>query len=71
MVIDNRIVLTGSFNWTTSADKHNAENLLVLHDPALAQAYERNFVDRLEVSEPLDQYEAEAGAEPRRERRSE
>ena len=38
MVIDGATVLTGSFNWTASAEKSNAENLLVLRRPALAEA---------------------------------
>ncbi|MEK7449656.1 MAG: phospholipase D family protein [Planctomycetota bacterium] len=38
-VIDERIVITGSFNWTYSAEKYNNENLLVIYDQELAQAY--------------------------------
>lgn len=30
MVIDGNLLETGSFNYTTAADKHNAENALVL-----------------------------------------
>ena len=43
MVIDGGTVLTGSFNWTVSADRNNAENLLVLREAALAAVYEANF----------------------------
>ncbi|MBF0503840.1 MAG: phospholipase D family protein [Candidatus Omnitrophica bacterium] len=42
-VIDSRVVLTGSFNWTTSADKKNAENLLVISDKELGQKYAKQF----------------------------
>jgi len=42
-VIDDRLVLTGSFNWTTSAEKKNAENLLVISDKELAQKYTKQF----------------------------
>lgn len=42
-VIDNRILLTGSFNWTSSADKKNAENLLIMTDKGLAQRYAKQF----------------------------
>lgn len=52
MVIDGTTVLTGSFNWTTSAEIANAENLLVVHSPALAAAYAANFARRLAVSVP-------------------
>lgn len=43
LVIDARTVLTGSFNWTVNAERHNAENLLVIRDPALAAKYLENF----------------------------
>ena len=39
MVIDGETVLTGSFNWTASAENVNAENLLILHGAEVAQAY--------------------------------
>ncbi len=43
MIIDGATVLTGSFNFTTAAEEHNAENLLVIPDPALAQKYLTNW----------------------------
>jgi phosphatidylserine/phosphatidylglycerophosphate/cardiolipin synthase-like enzyme len=43
MVIDGAKVITGSFNFTAAAQNHNAENLLVLEDPALAAEYLRNW----------------------------
>jgi phosphatidylserine/phosphatidylglycerophosphate/cardiolipin synthase-like enzyme len=43
MIIDDAVVLTGSFNFTAAAEKHNAENLLVLRDPSLAKQYLRNW----------------------------
>jgi len=36
MIIDGETVLTGSFNFTKAAQDNNAENLLILRDPALA-----------------------------------
>ena len=42
-VIDDEKVLTGSFNWTTSAEKKNAENLLVITDKEIAQKYTKQF----------------------------
>ena len=44
-VIDERTVLTGSFNYTLSANNANDENLLVLTSPTLAQDYETAFQD--------------------------
>ena len=43
IVIDSRTVLTGSFNFTKAAEEHNAENLVVIDDPALAAQYARNW----------------------------
>ena len=39
MVIDQTIVITGSFNFTNSAATRNAENFLVLKSPDLADQY--------------------------------
>ena len=39
IVVDGDVVETGSFNFTAAAEGHNAENVLVLHDPAVAQLY--------------------------------
>lgn len=43
MVIDEATVVTGSFNFTTAAEHHNAENVLVIHDPELAGRYQANW----------------------------
>ena len=44
-VIDRRIVLTGSYNWTHSADTRNDENLLLFRDAGpLAEEYRKNFL---------------------------
>jgi phosphatidylserine/phosphatidylglycerophosphate/cardiolipin synthase-like enzyme len=43
MVIDGLAVITGSFNFTTAAERQNAENLLVIHDHALAARYTENW----------------------------
>ena len=57
MIVDGAVVVAGSFNLTTSADRFNSENLVVMHDPQWAVAYEANFESRLAQSEPLEQYE--------------
>jgi phosphatidylserine/phosphatidylglycerophosphate/cardiolipin synthase-like enzyme len=43
MILDDAIVLTGSFNFTKAAEEHNAENLLVINDPVLAKQYIENW----------------------------
>jgi phospholipase D len=42
-VIDDKEVLTGSYNWTVSANKKNNENLLVIDDDELAKKYTKEF----------------------------
>jgi len=45
-VIDNRTVITGSFNWSPSASHQNDEVLLVIESPLLAAHFTREM-DRL------------------------
>ncbi len=44
MIIDGKTLLTGSFNFSKSAEKSNAENLLIINNqPDLIAAYKKNF----------------------------
>lgn len=43
MVVDSKRVVTGSFNWSYSAEHGNAENLLLIHDAKLALKYLENW----------------------------
>jgi phosphatidylserine/phosphatidylglycerophosphate/cardiolipin synthase-like enzyme len=43
MVIDGRTVISGSFNFTASAEMRNAENLLIIRDSRLAKKYAANW----------------------------
>jgi phosphatidylserine/phosphatidylglycerophosphate/cardiolipin synthase-like enzyme len=52
MVIDEETVITGSFNFTKAAQEHNAENLLVIKDKALADRYMENWKEHRKHSEP-------------------
>jgi len=38
-ILDNCLVITGSFNWTTQAVKNNQENILFFENKAIAQQY--------------------------------
>jgi phosphatidylserine/phosphatidylglycerophosphate/cardiolipin synthase-like enzyme len=51
MVIDGRIILTGSFNFSKAAEESNAENLLVIDDSQLAAKYMANWKGHLEHSQ--------------------
>jgi phosphatidylserine/phosphatidylglycerophosphate/cardiolipin synthase-like enzyme len=52
IIIDGARIITGSFNFTAAAQNHNAENLIVLEDPALASEYKANWERRRSVSTP-------------------
>ncbi len=43
MIIDNDIVVTGSFNFTMAAEERNAENLLIIHSKELSARYLGNW----------------------------
>lgn len=43
MVIDEETVITGSFNFTYSAESKNAENVITLKSSDLARVYTRNW----------------------------
>jgi len=42
-IIDEKIVITGSFNPSKNADNNNDENILIIHDPAIAKKYVEEF----------------------------
>jgi phosphatidylserine/phosphatidylglycerophosphate/cardiolipin synthase-like enzyme len=44
-IIDNRILLTGSYNWTFSANNRNDENLMVIDDPEIIEIFQNQFVN--------------------------
>jgi phosphatidylserine/phosphatidylglycerophosphate/cardiolipin synthase-like enzyme len=43
IIIDGEFVITGSFNFTKSADDSNDDNILVIHNSALAAQYEQEY----------------------------
>jgi len=47
MVIDGATVITGSVNFTRSAEESNAENLLVIRSVENAAKYEKNYQGHL------------------------
>lgn len=54
MIVDGETVVTESFNYTWSAEHRNAENLLVIHDSALAAQYTQNWNIPAARSRPLN-----------------
>lgn len=51
MIIDNDLVITGSFNFTYAAERKNAENVLLIYNKKLASKYNANFFRRKNLSE--------------------
>jgi phosphatidylserine/phosphatidylglycerophosphate/cardiolipin synthase-like enzyme len=43
IIIDDQIVITGSYNFTNSAETRNDENLIVLYNPTIANFYMQEF----------------------------
>jgi phosphatidylserine/phosphatidylglycerophosphate/cardiolipin synthase-like enzyme len=43
IIIDGETVITGSYNFTKSADDSNDDNVLVIHSPAVAALYEQEY----------------------------
>lgn len=53
MVIDQRVVVGGSFNFTSSADSRNVENVTITSSPVLAAQYLADWNRRVAVSERM------------------
>ena len=52
IVIDGMLVITGSYNFSRSAETQNDENLIVLHDAAAAAAYRVEFERVFSLASP-------------------
>ena len=52
IVIDGETVVTGSFNFTKAAQEKNAENVLIIRDPAVAAQYAQNWETHRQHSQP-------------------
>lgn len=46
IIIDESIVVLGSFNFSNNATRSNDENLVIIHDPALARVFDEEFQRR-------------------------
>ena len=51
-IIDNQIVVMGSYNFTASAEKSNDENLIVINNPDIAAQYMNEFQRVYAVAQP-------------------
>jgi phosphatidylserine/phosphatidylglycerophosphate/cardiolipin synthase-like enzyme len=53
MLIDDDIVITGSYNFTNSAEKRNAENIMIVRSSYAAKRYADNWKTHWEHSEKV------------------
>ncbi len=44
-IIDNHLLLTGSYNWTFSANNRNDENLMVIDDSEIIEIFQNQFIN--------------------------
>jgi phosphatidylserine/phosphatidylglycerophosphate/cardiolipin synthase-like enzyme len=52
IIIDGNTVITGSFNFTKSAESKNAENLLIIKSDEIAKLYIENWKNHKNHSDP-------------------
>jgi mitochondrial cardiolipin hydrolase len=52
-VIDDKLTITGSYNWTRSAEQKNYENILLTDNKDVAKAYSDEFNKLWKITEKL------------------
>ena len=52
MIIDGKVVITGSYNFTRAAEKSNAENIVIIESEPIAQKYLKNWLKHHAHSKP-------------------
>ncbi len=60
------VVMTGSHNWSASADTRNDENILIVHDHTLANIYYQEFSERFNKGEIIGHTSINARVQPDR-----
>lgn len=67
IIVDDRAVLTGSFNFSANATTDNDENLIIIHSPAMAAQFDQEFqrIYAQAVSGPARVQDADAMATKR------
>ena len=60
ILIDHKVTITGSYNWTKGAEYRNAENLLIINEKSITKIYESNFKRRwnesFEIEKSINQF---------------
>jgi phosphatidylserine/phosphatidylglycerophosphate/cardiolipin synthase-like enzyme len=52
LIIDRRIVVTGSYNFTSSAETHNDENVVIISSPEFASRFLEEFQKIYDQAQP-------------------
>lgn len=52
MIIDGKVVITGSYNFTRAAEKSNAENIVIIESGPIADKYLQNWQKHRNHSQP-------------------
>jgi phosphatidylserine/phosphatidylglycerophosphate/cardiolipin synthase-like enzyme len=52
IIIDRTIVITGSYNFSASAEQHNDENVVIINNPEVASQYMAEFQRVYEQAHP-------------------
>jgi len=63
-IIDGESLITGSFNWTLTAEERNEENLLIINDKGTIEKYEKRFDYLWDTSRPDSRNAGGADAVP-------
>ncbi len=53
IIVDDKTVITGSYNFTYSAQNRNSENLLIIKSDDISKAYLKNWQKRMEGATPI------------------
>lgn len=53
LIIDEVLVITGSYNWSHAAEFKNAENLVFIPSKEISKQYSQYFITRWNVSNPI------------------
>ncbi len=54
MIVDNRAVITGSYNWTRSAARFNQENILVTCETGVIKSFQEEFEKLWQEMKPME-----------------
>jgi mitochondrial cardiolipin hydrolase len=55
-VFDRKVAVTGSYNWSDESEQDNYENLVILREPALVEAYVREFEELWKQASEADMH---------------